>query len=131
MENATKALIIAGAVLIAILLIGVGVMVFNAASDPINQAQNSTEAQAVRMFNESFAPYLGENITAQQAKSLISAVQSSNSKDEEHKVTITLDGKEEDAKVSKISTKNHYKAEETSDDAGYIKTIAITTKTTN
>ena len=59
MENATKALIIAGAVLISILLISVGIMVFNSASDPINQSQNSSEAQAIQMFNESFNQYLG------------------------------------------------------------------------
>ena len=57
MENATKALIIAGAVLISILLISVGIMVFNAANDPINQAQSSSEQQAVQMFNEAFTPY--------------------------------------------------------------------------
>ena len=107
MENATKALIIAGAVLISILLISVGIMVFNASSDPINQAQNSSEQQAVQMFNEAFSQYLGTNITGQQAKSLISAVNGSNAKNADHQ--IKLEGM---TKVSQISTKNHYDAEE-------------------
>ncbi len=123
MENATKALIIAGAVLISILLISVGIMVFNASSDPINQAQNSSEAQAIQMFNESFTSYLGEEITGQQAKSLISAVNASNGKNADHQVTL-----EGITKVSGISTKNHYSAIEDLDGSGYINKITITKK---
>ena len=37
MENATKALMIAGAVLIAILIIGVGMMIYNSAQGSIDQ----------------------------------------------------------------------------------------------
>lgn len=126
MENATKALIIAGAVLISILLISVGIMVFNASSDPINQAQNSSEAQAVQMFNESFQQFLGTNITGQQAKSLISAVQASNGKNKDHQVTLdsTNNGI---TSVSAISTKTHYDAIETVNaSTGYITSIKIT-----
>ncbi len=119
MENATKALIIAGAVLISILLISVGIMVFNAANDPLNQAQNSSEAQAITMFNESFQQYLGTSITGQQAKNLISAINSSNAKNADHQVSLTGV-----TKVSQISTKNHYKAEETVTN-GYITAIDI------
>lgn len=119
MENATKALIIAGAVLISILLISVGIMVFNAANDPINQAQNSSEQQAVRMFNESFTAYLGTEISGQQVKSLISAVQASNAKDSTH--SVTLDGV---TTVSAVSTKSKYDATEEYTD-GYISKITI------
>lgn len=125
MENATKALIIAGAVLISILLISVGIMVFNAANDPINQAQNSSEQQAVQMFNESFTSYLGQEITGQQAKSLLSTIIASNGKNTDHQIDYsggitTLSG---------ISTKNKYKAEETIDaNTGYITAIKITKK---
>ena len=38
MENASKALLIAGAILICILLIGVGMMVFNGAQNSIGGA---------------------------------------------------------------------------------------------
>lgn len=131
MDNAVKALIIAGAVLIAILLIGVGIMVFNAANDPLNQAQNSSEQQAVQMFNEPFMANLGEDITGQQVKSLISTAIASNSKnDSEHQVDIEYSGKKLSANtlgVSHISTKNRYTTAEVYEN-GYIKTITVTKK---
>ena len=40
MENASKALIIAGAILIAILLISVGILVMNSVNKPIDEAAN-------------------------------------------------------------------------------------------
>ncbi len=124
MENATKALIIAGTVLISILLISVGIMVFNSASDPINQSQNSSEAQAIQMFNESFNQYLGDNKTGQQAKSVISAVIASNGRNADHQVELTgID------KISGISTKKRYNITEEygedDDNKGYITEIKI------
>jgi len=131
MDNAVKALIIAGAVLIAILLISVGIMVFNASSDPINQATNSSEQQAVRMFNEAFTGYLGTDISAQAAKSLISQIKSSNAKNPDHLVNATKgqDGNVTDnvtPKISSIDNKKRYKAEEDYDTDGYINKITIT-----
>lgn len=131
MENATKALIIAGAVLISILLISVGIMVFNSASDPINQSQNSAESQAIQMFNESFTQYLGTNKTGQQAKSLISAVIASNGRNADHQVELVGI-----TKISGISTRKHYDIIEEygkgENDNGYITKIEIkeTTKET-
>lgn len=121
MENATKALIIAGAVLISILLISVGIMVFNSASDPINQAGDSSAKQAIQIFNESFSPYLGNSISAQQAKSLISAI-NSNKGNTEH----PIDTSESKYKtISSITTGKRYSAIEGTDDAGYINKITI------
>lgn len=126
MENATKALIIAGAVLISILLISVGIMVFNAANDPIAQAQKSSESQAIQMFNEQFSPYLGTGVSAQQAKSLISAVNASNGKDKEHPVTLDPSGK---TKASQIIATEKYNIEEFDEKPdggdGYIDRILI------
>ena len=49
MENASKALIIAGAILLAILLISLGIMIFNQAQDTVN---NSGMSQAeITAFN--------------------------------------------------------------------------------
>lgn len=144
MENATKALIIAGAVLISILLISVGIMVFNAANDPLNQARNSSEQQAIQMFNESFSSYLGENKSAQEARSLISTVIASNQKNEQ-KVTVKLDsevivkgesGETEETEggsgsattgiLSKIKTNKKYNITDSGySDKGYINEITI------
>ena len=62
MENASKALIIAGAILISILLIGVGVMVMNGAQGGIDEAIQSMSAQEKDMFNTKFTQYEGTKI---------------------------------------------------------------------
>lgn len=124
MENATKALIIAGAVLIAILLISVGIMVFNAANDPINQAANSSEQQAVQMFNESFTSYLGTSVSGQQVRSLVSAIIASNSKNTQQ---VTINNAEAtEYKLGNVSTKNRYSAIEDIGENGYITNVTIT-----
>ena len=76
MENATKALIIAGAILISILIIALGVMVYNNASSSVsNSDMTSTE---IETFNQKFLQYLSDNMSASEVSSLITAVQASN-----------------------------------------------------
>lgn len=76
MENASKALIIAGAILLSILLISLGIMVYNNAKSTVGSADMSeTEMQA---FNGKFSSYLGTNVTANQVYSLCETVQTSN-----------------------------------------------------
>ena len=76
MENASKALIIAGAILIAILLISVGIMVMNSMNKPLDQASQEADAQAVQIFNAKFSPYMGKDKTVQTLKSVYSLAQS-------------------------------------------------------
>ena len=76
MENASKALIIAGAILISILIISLGVLVYNNASSTVNRANlNSQEAKA---HNSSFEGYFGTDVTATEAKNLLSEVRTNN-----------------------------------------------------
>ena len=58
MENASKALIIAGAVLISILLISLGIMIYNQAKQ-VTDNTNLDEV-SVTTYNEKFNQYLGE-----------------------------------------------------------------------
>ena len=58
MENATKALLIAAAVLIAILIISLGLVVYNTSAETVNSANLSQ--QEVQSANEKFARYNGE-----------------------------------------------------------------------
>ena len=77
MENASKALIIAGAILLAILLISLGIMIFNQAQDTIN---TSGMSQAdVQAFNNKFLKYEGEHKSGSEVKALINEGLSSNS----------------------------------------------------
>ena len=57
MENASKALIIAGAILLSILLISLGIMIFSQAQDTVS---NSGMKQAeITAFNNKFTKYEG------------------------------------------------------------------------
>lgn len=75
MENASKALIIAGAILLAILLISLGIMIFNQAQDTVN---NSGMSQAeLQAFNNKFLKYEGTR-TGSEVKALVNEVIASN-----------------------------------------------------
>jgi hypothetical protein len=85
MENASKALIIAGAILISILLIGVGMFIYNAAQKPITGAGDQMDEQAIRMFNQKFESYDGVQ-NGSNVKALISAVITSNATNKDSRV---------------------------------------------
>lgn len=72
MENATKALLIAGGILIAIVILSAGIylyVLFSNQSEEYSQVVSSVEIQK---FNSKFDVYLGrENITAQEIVSVI------------------------------------------------------------
>ena len=59
MENATKALVIAGSVLIAILLIAFGMRIFNSASGASKSSQSTMDATAITTFNSQFTSFSG------------------------------------------------------------------------
>lgn len=76
MENASKALIIAGAVLISLVIIGLGVLVVNRMSSTVSKANlNREEAQAQ---NSKFDQYFGENVSANEVKSLLKTIAANN-----------------------------------------------------
>lgn len=76
MENASKALIIAGAILLAIVIISLGLVVVNntrSVTDDTNL--NEQEKQA---FNAKFTSYEGDNVSGSRVNSLIQLVISTN-----------------------------------------------------
>ena len=92
MENASKALIIAGAILLAILLISLGIMIFNQAQDTVNNS-GMTQAE-ITAFNNKFLKYEGTQ-KGSVVKSLINEVLATNqtlSDSEKVKVTVTKKG---------------------------------------
>ena len=76
MENASKALIIAGAILLAIVLVSLGVLVINNSRKDIND-KNLDEA-SIEAFNKNISQYCGKNKSGTQINSLMSAVAASN-----------------------------------------------------
>ena len=73
MENASKALIMAGAILIAIMIISLGILIFSNMSNSAKQAANMDE-QEIANFNSKITPYVGDNISGSQVNALIQLV---------------------------------------------------------
>ena len=76
MENASKALIIAGAILLSILIISLGIMIFQQASGVINN--NSMDAVAVETFNQQFTQYEGKKVKGANVNALLQKIVSNN-----------------------------------------------------
>ena len=87
MENASKALIIAGAILLAIVIISLGLVVVNNSRNTVDSA-NMNE-QEIQTFNAKFTPYEGTK-TGTQVKALLQAVIASNQANTSNKVSIVL-----------------------------------------
>lgn len=92
MENASKALIIAGAILLAILIISLGIMIYNQAAGVVNN--NSMTEVEVTTFNQKFEQYLGENVRGANVNSLINAVNTNNMSTDDATKHVTLTGGE-------------------------------------
>ena len=76
MENATKALLIAAAVLVAILIISLGLVVYNMASETIGAVNFS--GQEITAFNDKFTQYQGANVRGSEVNAMLKTVLNSN-----------------------------------------------------
>ena len=104
MENATKALIIAAAILIAIVLISLGVYVLGIGQRSIQNADmTGTE---VTTFNAKFESYAGTNVMGSKVNALLNAVAASNRSEGNEGRQITLKGSITDTNT-KASTGSH------------------------
>ena len=99
MENASKALLIAGAILIAIVLITFGVMILGQGSEIINNS--SMSETEVSTFNAKFTAFEGDKVRGSKVNSLLNTVIQNNlaQDDDGKKVTVT-DSSDNTTKVS-------------------------------
>lgn len=70
MENASKALIIAGSILIAIMIISLGIYIFKQYSSFTKENADLSE-QEISAFNSKITAYLGEGISGSQVNALL------------------------------------------------------------
>ena len=70
MENASKALIIAGSILIAIMIISLGIYIFKQYSSFAKENADLSE-QEISAFNSKITSYLGEGISGSQVNALL------------------------------------------------------------
>lgn len=129
MENASKALIIAGAILLSILIIAIGIYVYNQANSTITSSMSSMNTQEREAFNNQFTSYQGIQ-TGSQVKALLTRVASNLNtyKDQAEKVpTVILYTKNDtDTAISSVTKNtlsgNHYKA--TGEATNYTKDVS-------
>jgi hypothetical protein len=132
MENASKALLIAGAILIVMILIGIGVLIVNSIGDVTTQAQDSNTATSIEIFNSSFINYEGEQ-KGSVIKELKSKVISSNKANSTHIIKLndgnsSSSGDDVDLDVSGIKNSGTYLVKIFYGDDGYINEIQVTTE---
>lgn len=124
MENASKALIIAGSVLISIVLITLGVVVFRRMANTTIIESNLTEQQ-ISAFNSKISPYIGENISGSQVNELIQRAITINKKAEndqdESKIIYINNSKE----FSRVTTGVYYKVTGNVNEKGLLTIITI------
>lgn len=93
MENASKALIIAGAILLAILIISLGIMIYQQASGVVNN--NAMSEVDINSFNQKFLQYTGTNVRGAQVNALLNQIQTNNvtyQDDASRQVTVDTSG---------------------------------------
>ena len=118
MENATKALLIAAAILIAIVLISLGVYVLGQGTTMVKEADMS-EVE-ITAFNNKFEAYFGTKVSGSKAKQLQKTVDQYN-RTAETEMTLTLpEG------ISTLSTADVYSISGTYSDSGLLTAITIT-----
>lgn len=147
MENASKALIIAGAILLSILLISLGLVVYNQASDQIGNA--NLDQQQIEAFNSKFTPYQGANVSAAQVNALRQLVISVNGSEKSNGtyqyVEMTYDGSEwvsidsgnrgEESATTQVAATSGavrgktYTVTLTNDSTGLVSVVAVKTNT--
>lgn len=117
MENATKALLIAAAILIAILIISLSLVVYRMASETIGNV-NLSESEMLQ-FNGKFTNYEGTSVSGSEVNALLATVFTHNQAEinagTKRYVTVT-DGdkgkivlKGTASKYTKVAIANYYK----------------------
>lgn len=151
MENASKALIIAGAILLSILLISLGIMVYNNAKGTISDA--NIDQETIQAFNTKISQYCGSGKNGTTMNSLMEAIAASNGaqkgKSDQHYISYDVSGASDGVTTaaggttpytinvtsgSMASTVSYptfdnehtYKASYTTDSKGYINKVTVT-----
>lgn len=78
MENASKALLIAGAILICILLIAIGMYIYQSANATVDSAVSQMSQQEKDIYNAKIKPYLKDIVKGSEVKSMIDNIVSMN-----------------------------------------------------
>lgn len=111
MENASKALLIAGGVLIALIIITMFIMMFSRISNINKEQEEQTKIEQLNAFNMAFEAYGKKVMYGADVITLINKVAENNKKysgNPDYKITIILDGTEITSSSNLIGEKESY-----------------------
>lgn len=130
MENATKALIIAGAILISILLVTMGITLLSGANGLSDSNKNTMNELDVRQFNGRLSGGIGDSVIGSDVITMLETVKAMKREDSELELTVTYATKtNEDEIISAIKKNSRYSVQKTEDSTtGLINAITITKK---
>ena len=138
MDNASKALIMAGAVLISIALVGVGVYIFSSTNTMVGGANQQLDDTAAQMTNSTLGQYAGSKVRGSTVKQLFEKVRISNlNKTLPIDVTVTVNNTKisdtDLSTTSAITDTAYYKVEitDSNGDDGYYDTVTVTSLGSN
>ena len=80
MENASKALLMAGGILIALMILGALIMMFTNLGMFQDQSEAKKKQDQIAKFNSEFEPYNKQKLSLMELKSVYSKIESNNSK---------------------------------------------------
>ncbi len=134
MENASKALIIAGAILISILIITLAILVFGQAKGAMDG--NAMSSFEIEQFNQRFTQFEGTRVRGATVNSMLSTILANNisADDDSRKISvsgaITMNATDNGLPTTKANTGAIYKVEckfsDTGANRGLVKEIAVT-----
>lgn len=121
MDNASKALIMAGAILISVAIVGIGIYIFSTASSLTDDAVGQIDSLAVSAVNSRLENYLGGSVRGSSVIQLLREVEVLNANGSmPNPVTVTG--------VTEATVKSNQRYSVTvsgRDNAGYITSIAV------
>ena len=86
MENASKALLMAGGILIGILILSLMVTLFISSKQVTTRYANTKNEEAIQQFNANFIKYVGQELTIHQVVTICNFAKVENNKI--HQVTV-------------------------------------------
>lgn len=127
MENASKALIIAGSVLIAILIISLGLFIFKSTSGTTDQTQELGKTLEVQQFNSQFLKYCGDSVKGSQVRTLCEVIIAHNANSS---TKVKINNEDDGTKISnnvraKIRTNQNYSVKPSYNKDGLIDSITV------
>ena len=130
MENASKALIMAGGVLIAIIIVSVIVLAFQRSGNVSADYSKSISREEISTFNANFTKYLDHELTIHQVVTIYNFSKNNNTKQVDCDEYTVTDIKEELEQEKNLKKETIYKIQIISyDSEGFVEKISFSSTT--